>query len=61
MLSLDIYVVDTIPLDNYSQLGFFYVDYVKSKDNTVDPLIKGLNRELVDKLSRGMGIKPIEV
>ena len=41
--------------------GVIYVDYVKSKDNIADPLTKGLNRELVDKSSRGMGLKPIEV
>ncbi|RVX20813.1 Retrovirus-related Pol polyprotein from transposon TNT 1-94 [Vitis vinifera] len=36
------------------------VDYVKSKDNIADPLTKGLNRELVEKSSRGMGLKPIK-
>ncbi|KAL5576953.1 hypothetical protein UlMin_018652 [Ulmus minor] len=41
--------------------GVIYVDYVKSKDNIADPLTKGLNRELVDKSSRGMGLKPMEV
>ena len=41
--------------------GIFLVDYVKSKDNIADLLTKGLNRELVDKSSRGMGLKPIEV
>ena len=35
------------------------IDYVRSKDNIVDPLTKGLNRELVEKLSRGMRLKPI--
>ena len=41
--------------------GVIYVDYVKSKDNIADPLTKGLNRELVDKSSRGMGLKPMEI
>ena len=36
------------------------LDYVKSKDNIVDSLTKGLNIELVEKSSRGMGIKPIK-
>ena len=40
--------------------GVFYVDYIKSNDNTADPLTKGLNRELVEKSSRGMGLKPIK-
>ncbi|RVW17127.1 Retrovirus-related Pol polyprotein from transposon TNT 1-94 [Vitis vinifera] len=39
--------------------GVISVDYVKSKDNIADPLTKGLNRELVEKSSRGMGLKPI--
>ena len=36
------------------------LDYVKSKDNIADSLTKGLNRELVEKSLRGMGIKPIK-
>ena len=36
------------------------LDYVRSKDNIVDPLTKTLNRELVEKSSRGMGLKPIK-
>ena len=39
--------------------GVIYVDYVKSKDNIADSLTKGLNRELVEKSSRGMGLRPI--
>ena len=39
--------------------GVISIDYVKSKDNIADPLTKGLNRELVVKSSRGMGLKPI--
>ena len=37
--------------------GVISVDYVKSKDNIVDPLTKGLNRELVEKSSKGMRLK----
>ncbi|WJZ99453.1 hypothetical protein VitviT2T_017897 [Vitis vinifera] len=40
--------------------GVISVDYVKSKDNIADPLTKGLNKELVEKSSRGMGLKPIK-
>ena len=36
--------------------GVISVDYVKSKDNIVDPLTKGLSRELVEKSSKGMGL-----
>ena len=36
------------------------VDYVKSKDNVADPLTKGLNRELVEKSSRRMGLQCIK-
>ena len=39
--------------------GVISIDYVKSKDNIADPLTKGLNRELVEKSSRGMGLKPM--
>ena len=35
---------------------FIYVDYIKSKDNITDSLTKGLNGELVEKLSRGIGL-----
>ena len=59
MVSLDTFVVDIIPSNNYSQLGVISIDYVRSKDNIADPLTKGLKRELVDKSSRGMGLKPI--
>ena len=40
--------------------GVISVDYVKSKDNFADPLTKGLNRELVEKLLKGMGLKPVK-
>ena len=37
--------------------GVISVDYVKSKDNIADLLTKGLNRELVEKSSKGMRLK----
>ena len=40
--------------------GAIFVNYVKSKDNIVDPLTKGLNKELVDKSSKGMRLKPVK-
>ena len=40
--------------------GVISVDYVKSKDNIADPLTKGSNRELVEKSSKGMGLKPVK-
>ena len=36
------------------------LDYVKSKGNIANPLTKGLKRDLVEKLSRGIGLKPIK-
>ena len=39
--------------------GIISIDYVKSKDNIADPLTKGLAREQVYKLSRGMRLKPV--
>ena len=36
------------------------LDYAMSKDNIMDPLIKWLNRELVETSSKGMRIKPIK-
>ena len=36
------------------------LDCVRSKDNNADPLTKGLNRELVEKSSRGMRLKLIK-
>ena len=41
-------------------IGVISLDYVKSKDMIVDPLTKGLNRELVEKSSKGMRLKPIK-
>ena len=40
--------------------GVISIDYVKSKDNIAKPLTKGLNRELVEKSSKGMGLKLIK-
>ena len=40
--------------------GVIFIDYVKSKDNIADLLTKGLNRELVEKSSKGMGLKPVK-
>ena len=39
--------------------GIITLDFVRSKDNIADPLTKGLTRELVDKSSKGMGLRPI--
>ncbi|XP_073154047.1 uncharacterized protein [Henckelia pumila] len=41
--------------------GVIAVDYVKSKDNLADPLTKGLGRDQVNCLSRGMGLKPTKL
>ena len=41
-------------------VGVIFVDYLKSKDNIVDSLTKGLNKESVEKSLRGMGLKPIK-
>ncbi|CAN4112021.1 unnamed protein product [Withania somnifera] len=39
--------------------GIISIDYVKSKNNIADPLTKGLNREVVEKMTKGMGVKPV--
>ena len=36
------------------------LDYVKSKENIANLLTKWLNRELVEKSSKGMGLNPIK-
>ena len=41
-------------------IGVTSVDYVKSKNNIADPLTKGLNKELVEKSSRGIRLQPIK-
>ncbi|PHT57191.1 hypothetical protein CQW23_05677 [Capsicum baccatum] len=38
--------------------GIITVDYVKSKDNMLDPLTKGLSREGVERISKRMGFRP---
>ena len=40
--------------------GVISVDYIKPKDNITDPLTKGLNRELVEKSSKGMRLTPVK-
>ncbi|GJW55156.1 zinc finger, CCHC-type containing protein [Tanacetum coccineum] len=36
------------------------IDYVKLNDNIAHLLMKGLSRDLVSKLSKGMGLKPLK-
>ncbi|PHT38107.1 hypothetical protein CQW23_21680 [Capsicum baccatum] len=38
--------------------GIITIDYVKSKDNVSDPLTKSLSRERVERISKGMGLRP---
>ncbi|KAL0361314.1 UNVERIFIED_CONTAM: Retrovirus-related Pol polyprotein from transposon TNT 1-94 [Sesamum radiatum] len=38
--------------------GIISIDYIKSKENLADPLTKGLSRDQIYCLSRGMGLKP---
>ncbi|PHU11800.1 hypothetical protein BC332_18730 [Capsicum chinense] len=38
--------------------GIITIDYVKSKDNVLDPLTKGLSREGVKRISKGMSLRP---
>ena len=40
-------------------IGVISLNYVRYTDNITDPLTKGLNKELVEKSSRGMRLKPI--
>ena len=37
------------------------IDYVKSNDSIADLLTKELNKKLVDRSSRGLGLKPLEI
>jgi hypothetical protein len=39
-------------------IEIIFIDYIKSKKNVVDLLIKCLTREQVDKSSKMMGLKP---
>jgi hypothetical protein len=59
MVSLDIFVVDTIPLKKLLSNEIITIDYIKSKDNIAHPLGKGLSGKQVKCLSRGMNLKPI--
>ena len=38
---------------------FISIDYIKSKDNITNPLIKYFIRKQIDKSLRGMRLKPI--
>ena len=38
--------------------GVITINYVKSSENLVDPLMKGLAMDLVWKTSKEMGLKP---
>ncbi|PHT30229.1 hypothetical protein CQW23_30158 [Capsicum baccatum] len=38
--------------------GIITIDYVKSKDNVLEPLTKGLSREGVERISKGMSLRP---
>ena len=40
--------------------GVISIESVKSKDNILDPLTKGLNGDLVEKSLKGMRLKPIK-
>ena len=40
--------------------GVITLNYIKSKDNIANLLTKVLNRELVEKSLRGMGLNPIK-
>ena len=48
------------PIRQLLSIGVISLDYVKSKDNIANPLTKGLDKEIVEKSSRGMRIKPIK-
>ena len=37
--------------------GIISIDYVKSSDNLLDPLMKVLVREAVERSSKGMGLR----
>ncbi|PHU17346.1 hypothetical protein BC332_13041 [Capsicum chinense] len=38
--------------------GIITIDYVKSKDNVLDPLTKSLSREGVERTSKEIGLRP---
>ena len=60
MVSLDISRRRHNTIKQQLSTGVISIDYVKSKDNIADPLTKGLNRELFEKSSKGMGLKPVK-
>jgi len=39
--------------------GVITIDFVKSGQNSVDPFTKGLPRDLVNKKTTGMSLKPM--
>jgi len=39
--------------------GVITIDYVKSSQNLADPFTTGLQRDLVNKISRGRELKPM--
>ena len=48
--------------NNVGQLlsnGIMTIEYIRSKENIADSLIKSLTKEQVSKSSRGMSLKPI--
>ena len=59
VISLEILVVNTILLENYSQMVIF-IHYIRFKGNIADLLSKVLNRELVENSLTSMGLKPIK-
>ena len=58
MVRNDRYVVSTTLLENYSTRAI-RVDHVRTDDNLVDPLTKGLAREKVNYTSKRMGLLPL--
>ena len=52
-VSVDIFVVEIIPLSSCSQMEFS-IDFIYSKDNLADPFTKGLSEECINCASRGM-------
>ncbi|KAL0342876.1 UNVERIFIED_CONTAM: Retrovirus-related Pol polyprotein from transposon RE2 [Sesamum angustifolium] len=41
--------------------GIISLDYVRPERNLADPLTKGLTRRIIQKTSRAMGLKPLEL
>ena len=46
---------------NFLSNDIIYIDYVKSIENIMDPLTKGLLRELVYNSLRVIGLKPLKI